>query len=547
MKLNEFRAAYPQYNDLDDATVVANLRKSYPDIPQDEFYQRLGYDPLSAALKELASEYSAPQAVLIGAGKATSDLWEGAKQLVGMGRSEADRAEAERLYAPLNAARPTATAIGESAPYMAAGGIAGVGRGLLGTIGRQAAAGASVGAGMEGDVADRAAKAGTEAAIGGIGGAVGHSLGRMFGLGMQQAGPGVASSIATAKGLGYEILPTTGLPGRNLKQIVQGGLESLPGSAYLLDELASRNQTRLASAAMDAIGETGKELTEGTLSAARSRIGKTIGDVSDLTPKVDVTGVVQDLQRIATERVSPMIAGPEDPIGAVVNRATEYLTTAAQRGGATGKEMFRQQSAIGNAARGAMSSNPELGLALFDLQQSLLKAMEKSAPGGFKGQMKRARSQYRTLSQLETGQNIDPVTGRVFPGRMANSLAKTDRRGFTEGGNRTPFYEGVRFMGRQQPELPTSGTAERTMGRELLRSIGAGAGVGGAGGVAGGDPLGGAGAGGLAGLGIGFLAPNLAARAYLSPMMYEWMRRQASPAVREAANLGGLGAVRANQ
>jgi len=91
-----------------------------------------GPDPLA----DMAKEYGPVDAGMIAAGKTMTDLWEGIKQPFGMGRSDADRKEADRLYAPLKAASPVSTALGESLPYVAAGGLAGAGRSLLGAAAR---------------------------------------------------------------------------------------------------------------------------------------------------------------------------------------------------------------------------------------------------------------------------------------------------------------------------------------------------------------------------------------------------------------------------
>jgi hypothetical protein len=540
MNLAEFRAQFPQYDDIPDAQLVAQLHaKHYSDMPLADFQQKLGYAPGPGSMTALAKEYSPVDAALIGAGKSFVDTWEGVKQLFGQGRTEEERAEAERLYAPLKAEHPTATGVGESAPYLIAGGVAGAGPSLARTVGRQALAGAGVGALQEGDVANRVGSTVVEGAIGGAGGALGHVAGRLFGAGLDQAAPHIQNAIARAQGLGYEVLPTTGLPGRNLKQVVQGSLETMPGSAYALDQLAQRNADRLAASAAEAIGQRGALLVDETLGAARKDIGGRIENIARSVPQVDVTPVITDLQRMLRTRTAPMIAGPEDPVGELVARTEAYLVDAAQKGGVTGPDLFTQQAAIGERARSIQMAHPVMADTLFDLQQSLLKALEKSTPAARQGEMAKARGQYRTLSQLEAGQNVDPVTGKVHAGRLASYLQRKDRYGFTEGHNRTPLYEGTRFLGRQQPELPTSGTSERTMGREILKTMGAGLGLGGAGGMVGGNPAEGAALGSLTGLSLGFLAPYAAARAYLHPMAYNWMRATAPGAIRNPLAASG--------
>jgi hypothetical protein len=527
IRLRETIRAARLSKDINKEIEASKLLKEFLSLPD-----------AAGAQRKLAESKTGIEAATIGAGRSLSQLWEGGKQLLGMGRPEEEAAAEAAAYAPLQQASPMATALGEAVPYMAAGGLAGGGRSLLGGLARQAGASAAVGGAMEGDLAERAGRAAVEGATGAVGEAVARPLARAFGLGLRQAPAEIQEGIARARDLGYRVLPTTGLESPRLRQVFQGGLESTPGGAAQFDAIQAMNQDTLSRAAASSLGETATErVTDRTLASARERISGMFEQVArDIGPVPVDDVLLNDVMRIYGERISPMISGPEDPVRGVIDRTLNYLEKGFDSG-MDARELLAQQSKIGKAAKQAFSganSNPELGHALLDLQDSLLSAIERRAPQGVASSLQEARQQWKHLMLLESGQVIDPVTGKIHAGRLANLLQRRDVKGFTEGGNRSPLYEGVRFMARQQPELPTSGTAERTMVRELLKAGGIGAGLGGAGGAAGdADPLSTAGLGAALAIGGGVLAPNVLARAYLRPGSYDWMRGAAGPGLQD--------------
>lgn len=121
---------------------------------------------------EEVEDPGAAQTLLIGAGRTFDRIGKGAKQMVlaakddqeGLAALKADAEEDDRLYKPLQEARPWMTGIGEALPSVALpGGSAAT---VLGTAGRMAVAGALPGALEYGSVGDRAARAGVGAAAG---------------------------------------------------------------------------------------------------------------------------------------------------------------------------------------------------------------------------------------------------------------------------------------------------------------------------------------------------------------------------------------------
>jgi hypothetical protein len=490
--------------------------------------------------QELAESKGFGEAALIGAGKSLSSLWEGGKQLVGMGRPEEERAFEQRAYGALQEAAPVATALGESVPYIAAGGAGGVGQGLGRALVGQGMRAGAVGAGMEGSLGERTERALTEGATGALGTGIGRAIGGIIAPGATRAAPAQLGIADAAEEAGYRVLPSSRFESPRFRQTIEGGLEATPGGGVALDAVAQHNRQLLSRHAAEAIGESG-ELTGDTLLAARSRIGTAFDDVAAQTGRVPVDNdLIDDIFNIYSARVSPMIAGPEDPVGGVVERAVDFLAKAERAGGIDARELLAQQSKIGEAARGAFSSgNNELGMALVDMQDALLSSLARNAPPEAAQALQQARQQWRYLKLLEHGQNVDPVTGTVHPGRLANTLQNKARTGWY-GNDQSDLMKGARFLGRVQTKLPTSGTAERLYLQQLLKTGLGGAAIGGGGGwVAGGDPGQGAALGSAATAGLGLVAPHLLARAYLSRAGQRWYGGALPDAAQAALGIGG--------
>ena len=90
-------------------------------------------------------------------------------------------------------------------------------------------------------------------------------------------------------------------------------------------------------------------------------------------------------------------------------------------------------------------------------------------------------------------------------------------------------------MSRLQPDLPTSGTAERSALQRVLLGNAATISPGGLGGLGYIDPV-------SAGLGLAATTavPYLAARAYTAPGTLPWLTRAANPSVQAGLGMGGI-------
>jgi hypothetical protein len=436
-------------------------------------------------------------------------------------------------YQVMAAKNPFITGMGEASPYVLASlGTAAAtgGAGLIPALLAQAGAAGTVGLMQPGTVTDRLARGATDAALGAVGEGVGRAViggvGRALAPGMRPAAADATALVNEAQQAGYKVLPSTrmGPGGDKLRQVVEGGMEATPGGAMALGKVSQDNLEQLARHAGEAIGErvnplTGEipGVTDRALARARARIGNTYETVFTSGKTFTIPPVAaKKLDFIEAESIAPFIHGTADPIGASIER----LRRMVEEGTINARELHQQQSRLGKQGVQALSganSNPVLGHGLLDMRSLLLDIAEANLEPAERAAVQQARSQYRVLSALESGGNVDSVTGKINPGTMANYLARRDRAGFLEGGNRSPLYTGVRFLGRAQPALKTPGTAERLwMGSALTGATG---GVTGAG-MSENDVM-----GGLAGAGIGAMLPYGIGKAYLRPGMQNWLTR----------------------
>jgi hypothetical protein len=479
--------------------------------------------------QQLAEAQNPLEAAAIGAGRAFTELGRGVGELAGLGGPR-DPAE-EAGYAALQKASPIATALGESVPYVAAGLAAGGAPGLGMSMARQAGASGLVGLAQPGSLSERVQRGGIDAIAGGVGEGIGRALGRAVAPGLRPAYDDALANMRGAERGGFQALPSSlaGPGGSRLRQSFEGGLESTPGGAMVLDKVTQHNLNRLGEAAAEEIGlgtdHLGRRLplTGPNVGAARAEIGQGFRTLMPQGRPFQVDDTFRaELDRIADESVAPFLRGEQDPVGVTLSRLREKIAS----GEIDAADLMAQQSRLGKQGRAALrgeNSNPELGHGLLDIQENLLDLARRNMQPEEGATLDALRRRYRILSTIESGQNWDPVTGQLYPGRLASHLQRRDRYGFSYGNDDSPFYQGVRFLGRQQKQLQSSGTAERQMMNRMMASA-AGAGIGLAGGtsVFENDVVG----GGLGALVGATLLPGVAARAYISPMARNYMTRE---------------------
>lgn len=300
MDIKDIRAKYPQYSDLSDEQLLQGFHKKfYSDMPYEQFASKItgaspgdgnkpftpkpiGKEGFADALKETLQGTDWGTRNLAAAGTALSNLWEGAKQIVGKGdeeRIKANRQIAES--APVGSIAGNVALLAPTALIPGANTVAGAG-----------AVGAISGA-LQPTVGDesRLANIATGGAAGVAGQAVGNKIGSILQSRAQQKAAELAAqqsrnsvkdaTLAEARGAGFTIPNSEVAP-----SFLGNRLESLGGKAAIKQEATARNQEVANSLARKALGlPDDTPITQNAIDEIRKTAGKAYEEVSKLTPR----------------------------------------------------------------------------------------------------------------------------------------------------------------------------------------------------------------------------------------------------------------------
>ena len=104
----------------------------------------------------------------------------------------------------------------------------------------------------------------------------------------------------------------------------------------------------------------------------------------------------------------------------------------------------------------------QMGMALFAVKDHVDDLLESSLKGSTLDAFKTARQQYRNLMLLTQRSGVvNPSSGNVQGGALAQMLQQKDRPGFLFGKNDSDLYNAARFAQAFRPIVGDSGTATR--------------------------------------------------------------------------------------
>ena len=397
-----------------------------------EFPDGMSDQQISAAIMANMPQEKAPsaadgvgalQAGLIAAGRTTDKVVQGMRQLYNTATGDSatlakmakDEADKDSLYAPLRAARPFATGIGEALPMMAVP-VGGAGNAAA-FIGRSALAGAAPGALSYGSAADRA----RAAALGGAGGALGGAVGLGVAKLLKPAGASAAGmsddALAAADRLGLKL--TAGQKTQNAGMLgFENYLAKSPGSAGAMQAKTAGNQTAMNRAAAKAMGQGGDSLDEGAFAAAKTAIGNEFGRLQGITaPKLD-----QDFMTALVRVDSDNAAKGAFRLKSVDSVVDKALDLAAQNN-LSGKAYKEIRTQLSNDATAAYKAgDASLGGALKTIRKALDDAAKKSLGPDDQKAWDVAREQWQAYKLL-TKSNVAEA-GDVSAARLAAQLRR---------------------------------------------------------------------------------------------------------------------------
>lgn len=373
-------------------------------------------------------------------------------------------------YAAQNGAGPLGQFAAGAVGALAPGGIEAMTRGALRSVtgGVRTVANSGTGAGAQANATVTPGAAQATNTVTGAANATGTGGGSVLGRVGPDPSAGLtgAQQTALAQGtaLGFRTTPGQALGSRSLQQL-EARAESQPLFSGPFNTLKRSNQEALNTAVAGAIGETGNAVDSSVLARANDRLAGVFENVRSPTriTVLDPAATKTALDQIDSdaEGLLPGDSSIRD------NKLVQGLEKLTATGGANGQQLGTLSSKLGKAAYKQMTSpsgDRDLGHALYqvkdhvdDIVQSGLDQTEQAAYAA-------ARRQYRNLMQITSRVGVvNPSTGNVSGGALANMLQQSDKNGFLMGRNQTPMYNAARFAQAFKPIVGDSGTATRTM------------------------------------------------------------------------------------
>lgn len=540
--------------ELPDGTVIQDVPDGTSKIDLLTKLQRNGYD-VSALIQKMAGEMalsgmSGPEKFAAGAGKAVSDLWRGAKQLVG-GASRTDVDETRNRDAALM----------------------GSGAGLAGNItGNLAAVAPSAfipgvntytGAAALGGLFGAASPLGTgdsrviNTAAGTVAGAGGQFLGRALGRAIRpvtsKLGP---EQEQLAQAAAREKIPLTagGATGSKPVQIIESVMENLPMTSKT--QLAGREaqQRAYTAAALRRAGMESDVAGAPELLSQKRSLGGELGSIAErnrvrlFTPAETPHAAYTDWQMV------PSVAGanrggagvmdaiareaetklPEESAKRVSDVVNKILAQTDKEGFLSGMNYQGWREPLRNLAKGNDAESMFFGRIRRALDQEFKGQLTGADATAFE-KASRRYANLKTIMDAMGGPGNLPATGQVAPAQLGMAVGRAmgrEGKALGRGDLNELARVGQVFV---KPQIPNSGTAERMLVQGLL--TGAGGIYGGIrGGLGGGGEdvnwrgmVTGAGTGALAGFGGALLAPRVAQAIMNSPMGQAYLKKGIIP------------------
>lgn len=408
-------------------------------------------------------------------------------------------AEEKRLMEPLYEQQPVATTAGRIAPAIGAGLIAPQ------SIPAQMAIQGGLNAMEYGTPEERLKGAAWGAGGAGVGGLVGKGVNKLMRPTATPPSAGMQESLQAAERIGVQpplsvARGQAGMPDRTLAQ-VEGALRNLPGSAGLADDFLANNQRAVNRAYASELGQSGDEVSDAILAAARDDLRKTYtklktdpatGGYRELPLNYGPNaGLPAELMAIKQSKAMDGLRNTKaeqliDDLHSSITRTgpggTKIKTTADADWWQQNKTLL--DDAIRDAQRADQTGAAK---AMTQLRTALDRAFRRTLPAEDQKLLDLTRKRYAILEMAETGQvrqgaNINPTA-------VNNALAKRYESKYLEGGMSGPTVD-IGRMSRLKALPEGSPTAQRAWWQKLITNPVAAVGIGAGGGAAMGyDPM----------------------------------------------------------
>jgi len=485
--LAEVRQKYPQYADLDDATLGKALHtKYYADMPYEDFAQRVGLGSAAPASSGPPRRYVDPnrgktggELAMGGVRKFAGDTMLGVAQAANaipamLGHKGAQErqhtmegmADVRKLDPVMRTgagqAGYTGGALGAAVPAMFVPGA--------NTVAGSAAIGSILGMMQPTGTGDSRTE---NAAVGAAAGAAGQGL---FNAAAKVAQP-VKSALTAAEKRAVELLRGKGVSlsvgqqtGSRAAQAVERTLADNPAAAGQMARQGDKFRTSFTRATLKTIGENGDGATPEVLGRAATRIGGVFDDVaSKYDLDVTSTNVANALNRIDKQAKEELLNDPR-----IATQIQAIRDAAQQHGGKLKGETYKNiKTTLDN-----LSKQQNIGPIAFELRQVLDDALHVATQGTDDfARLMQARAQYRNLQALADVADTT-ANGQVSAAALAQRLKsnKYTRNSMRFGKGDAELAKLARAGSTVVDRFPNSGTAARAAAQLGIPAITGGAG-----------------------------------------------------------------------
>lgn len=268
---------------------------------------------------------------------------------------------------------------------------------------------------------------------------------------------GQKQALAAGKRIGMRTTPGQSSGSKVLQQL-EAKLESQPASSGTFFDIKANNAKTLNRAVAAEMGEKADDISSEVLERAYARMGGVFDSVADDIPRaVDPDRFLNGLARVEADNEG-MLAAP-----LLDNDLVKRYFTLAANGQPTGEQLNNLQSQIGKAANSKRMTDPAQAQALREVQNLILDDIGTGLTPKAAAAFTEARRQYKTFAMVADKPHIlNSATGMVSGPNLANTLQRTDRRGYALGQKESPMYDAARFTQAFKPLVGDSGTATRS-------------------------------------------------------------------------------------
>jgi hypothetical protein len=365
---------------------------------------------------------------------------------------------------------------------------------------------------------------------------------------------GRAATRDVLRGEGIE--PTAGeITGSKALRYGEHHLGDAPGSGGAFTRVKDTELHQFTGAVIERMGEHADAATPEVINRARDRIGAVLENVAARLPINRDRQFDQDLTQISTDLTTERL--PPDSVNRIMaqveNLWAGFMPDARGRAVMDGRA-YQAATRHGTPLQRAIDDpDPNISYYATRVRSALDDAMERTAtgrgtrPGVGRQQaledLREARREWYNMlviSRAAASAGESAAEGLVTPQKLRQLLTSSDDKKIQYAAGRGDLNELAHAGTEMMSPLPNSGTAQRNLLTDIPARIGAAVG-GAATQAAHGEPISGA----LA----GSMAPGLAGRALMSPLMQDYLKgdlpaQAQARAVLDALPPGGVTALR---